>query len=146
MSYGKSWERYPIEEGQVWTDAKSGSKDSVADITKSLPSDMLEADMMYTGSPWSLGNVNMFNSKSVREYMNHFSEFYTPLLEHIINIKPKACFLEIGKQQFGTYLRLLSSMFEHVQSWEITYYGDKKCFLIRGGCSPTCYDYSGSDD
>lgn len=146
MSYGKSWERYPIEEGQVWTDAKSGSKVSVADITKSLPSYMLEADMIYTDSPWSLGNVNMFNSKAGRDYMNHFSEFYIPLLEHIKNINPKVCFLEIGKQELDTYLNLLKSAFKHVQVWGITYYGDKECFLIRGGNHRTCHDYSGKDD
>lgn len=146
MSYGKSWEIYPIEKEEIWIDKDSNSMLEVNDITHKLPIFMMDADMIYTDSPWSLGNVNMFNSKSGREYMNHFSEFYNPLLKHIKAINPKVCYLEIGKQELDTFFSLLSVVFEHVQSWKITYYGNKECYLLRGGINPVDFNYTGFDD
>lgn len=146
MSYGKSWEKYPIEENEIWVDKNSNSMLAVNDITKSLPEFMLAADMIYTDSPWTLGNANMFNSKSGRDYMNHFSEFYNPLLKHIKAIKPAVCFLEIGKQELDTFFSLLAVVYDHVQLWKITYYGDKECYLLRGSNECTDIDYSDNDD
>ena len=78
--------------------------------------------------------------------MNSFSEFFNPLLKHIKAINPKVCYLEIGKQELDTFFSLLAVVYEHVQSWKITYYGNKECYLLRGSNERIDFDYSGYDD
>lgn len=144
MEYGKSWEKYPIEPNETWSYSQSAI--AVCDITKSLPDFMYRADMIYSDTLWSLQNTNMFNKKADREYINLFSEFYNPLLRHIKDIKPKVCYLEIGKQELDTFFSLLAVVYTEVQQWKIKYYNKHDCFLLRGSNEATCFDFSNFDD
>jgi len=144
MSYGKSYEKYPINEGEIWNCNESSI--AVCDLTKSLPEFMLHADMLYCDPPWSLGNVNMFNSKAGREYMNSFNEFYDSLFENIKKIAPEVCYLEIGEKNRELYIQKLSELYPVVQDWQITYYKKNKCYLLRAAQSPTDFDFSNYDD
>jgi len=144
MSYGNYWEKYPIENGEIYSCGPS--KICVADITIGLPDYMLAADMIYSDTPWSLANINMFNSKAGRKHMETFAEFYTPLFDHIKTIKPLVCYLEIGKQELDLFRYLLGRLYGIVQQWEITYYGKQPCYLLRGGDRPTDFNFVGMDD
>jgi hypothetical protein len=142
--YGKSWERYPIERGEIWS--FNGSKISVADITESIPDYLTTADMVYCDPPWALNNTNMFNGKSGKSYINDFNEFLHPFFDAIDKINPDCCYIEIGKENFGLMLKGLNSLFDVVQYWNITYYGKNPSFLLRGGSSATDNDFTGKDD
>lgn len=145
MSYGNSWEKYPITEGEQWKFDKSII--SVNDITKGLPEYMLQADMIYCDPPWELKNVNMFNSKSGRAYMDHFNEFYEPLFFHIERINPKVCYLQVGKPSLEIFKDKLEQQFETVQIWDILYYRKHHCYLLRGGNDAGCdFDFTNIDD
>ena len=145
MSYGKSWEKYPIEENQVWH--HNGSMVSVNDITKGIPEYMLKADMIYCDCPWSLGNVNMFNRKAGREKMAGFSNFYNPMFEHIKSINPETVYLEIGERNKDLFIHKLSEMFCYVDDWQIKYYNKHLCYLIRASNTPhNGFDFTGIDD
>lgn len=144
MSYGNYWAKYPIEKAETWNCGIS--KIQVADITEQLPDFMLKADMIYSDTPWTLGNVNFFNKKAGRAYMNHFEEFFTPLFMHIAKINPKVCYLEIGKKEKERFIGLLKNKYPIVQDWEITYYNKNSCYLLRGGYTGTDFNFTGMDD
>ena len=144
MSYGKSHEKFPIETSEIWQ--YENSKIAVCDLTKELPEFMLTADMIYCDPPWSLGNVNMFNSKAGREYVNNFSEFYHPFFEHIKRINPEVCYVEVGKKNKSIYIQKLKGLYPHVQGWGITYYKKNPCYLLRAAQSSTNFDFNGYDD
>lgn len=146
--YGDSWEKYPIEEGEIWAEKASGSKVSVCDITKGLPDYMFDADMIYCDPPWSLGNANSFITKAGKtEHIHAFSDFYACLFSYILNVKAKSCYVEIGKQYRTVFEREMRQIYPSVLMWEITYYKKNPCFLIRGG-RHACHgvDFDGRDD
>ncbi len=145
MAYDNKHEKFPIEPGQIWKSQLA--QVSVCDITKSLPKYFDGADMIYSDPPWSLGNVNMFNSKAGREYMNNYSEFYQHLFIHIARINPRICYLEIGEQNVGLFLCELSKIYQKTQAWKIKYYKKHDCWLLRGSHeSYIDFDYTGLDD
>jgi len=147
--YGKSWEKYPIEDGETWVDRSNGSMVTVCDIIKGLPSHVFDADMVYSDPPWSLGNTNSFYTKAGKpdDYISDFRQFYNALFERIARIHPKACYLEIGKQHVARFELEMGRLFPEVQTWEIRYYGKNPCFLVRGGDRPAPdFDFTGMDD
>ena len=144
MSYGKSYEKFPINENEIWE--YDGSKIAVCDLTKGLPDFMLTADMVYCDPPWTLGNVNMFNSKAGREYIYDFAEFYTPFFEQIKKINPTVCYVEVGEKSRFTYAQKLLELYPSVQDWKITYYKKNPCYLLRAAQSATDFNFVGYDD
>jgi hypothetical protein len=145
MSYGKSWEKYPIEENEIY--AFGNSKVSIGDLTKDVHTYMLNADMIYSDPPWTIGNVNMFNSKAGREYINKFDEFTIPLFKAIALIKAKVCYIEVGKESLELYTNNLHRQYKYIQTWTITYYKTKECYLIRGSNEGfTDKSFEGLDD
>lgn len=142
--YGRDWESYQLQYGEIWS--SENARICNWDITKGVPEFMKVADMIYCDAPWTLGNVNMFNSKAGRGYMNDFSEFYVHLFSLIREICPRVCFLEIGKEELSTFKGQLEEIYRHVQVWQVTYYKKNKSYLIRGSDSPTDFDYKGLDD
>jgi len=145
--YGNSWEKYPIEVGEIWQDKKTGSKVSVCDLTDELPNYMMNPDMIYCDPPWNLGNANGFITKAGgANYLKSFKEFYSNLFLYISIARPWVCFVEIGRQNIEIFKMELSNIYPIVQIWPITYYRHNACFLLRGGISSTCYDFSGMDD
>ena len=144
-SYGTSYERYPINDHEIWE--YHGSKIAVCDLTKALPKFMYSADMIYCDPPWTLGNVNMFNTKGGRERMSDFEEFIDPFFRHIGNINPKTCYIQAGLKTREIFTEKLQQLqYPSIQYWFIKYYKKFPCILIRGGQLPTTLDYDGYDD
>lgn len=145
--YGDSWEKYPIEPGQVWEEEKTGSIFMVHDIMKGAPDIGIPPGMVYCDPPWNLGNANSFITKNnSKNYINKFSQFYEQLFSAIWWYNPTVCYLETGKQHVNDFQSEMKKIFPSVQTWEITYYKKNTCFLIRGAASPTTADYTGKDD
>jgi len=145
-TYGDSWERYPIEPGQVWMERTTGSKLAVVDIFHSMPGYMHEADMVYTDTPWNTGNINTFYTKAGLEERHTFEELVQVLLSYLSYTNPRVCYLEIGRQNAHHYRGLLRLLYPIVQEWPITYYRKNPMLLLRGGEEPQHYDFTGDDD
>jgi len=147
--YGKSWEKYPIGDGETWVDLVTGSMVTVCDIIHGMPEYMFDADMIYCDPPWSLGNTNSFYTKAgkTESYIHDFSEFYSALFARIAQINPRACYLEIGKRHADIFEREMGRLFPSVGIWEIRYYRKNPCLLVRGGERPSSsFDFTGLDD
>lgn len=145
--YGDSWEKYPIEPGEIWRDSVSQSMVSVNDIRDGIPGFIQHVDLMYTDPPWNQGNANSFVTKAgLERRVNSFEEFMWPLFDGIMKVIPEICYLEIGAQYFDEFVKRLSKIYPVVQQWGITYYRRNPSFLIRGGFEPTDLDFAGMDD
>lgn len=146
-NYGDSWEKYPIEPGQVWTEIKTGSQFAVHDITMPIPAFLCNADMVYCDPPWNMGNVNSFYTKNgTSPSIKEFSDFYNHLFSSVSQIKPQVCYLEIGKKHLSDFTEKMSDIFPVVQTWPVTYYRKNGSYLIRGGEKMTVFDFSYRDD
>jgi len=145
--YGDSWEKYPIQKGEVWLEEKTQSKLQVIDIFDELPQFMLDADFLYIDPPWTTGNINSFYTKAGIQKTHAFEDFADILFHRIQEISPNICFIEIGKQNLKLFLEKLHNIFQYVQYWEITYYKKHPSFLTRGSkISFTTQNYTGMDD
>ena len=144
--YGDSWEKYPIEEEEIWEDPMSLSRIAVADIRDQLPFE-IKAGMVYMDSPWNKGNVNSFITKAeMNSYIDSFEYFMDCLFCQISKIDPSVCYLEIGKQHKADFRSRMSELFSCVEEWEILYYKKNPCYLIRGANNTTEADFTGLDD
>lgn len=144
--YGDSWERFPIEPGEVWCEERTSSRIAVCDIFDDIPEFMNEADMIYTDPPWNTGNLRGFYTKSGSTTNHTFEEFCSALARHIHAIAPSVCYLEIGSQNRERFIEMLSSEFRAVQFWRITYYRKNPCWLVRGADRAVDFDFTGMDD
>ncbi|MDD3984108.1 MAG: hypothetical protein WC119_07380 [Synergistaceae bacterium] len=143
-TYGDSWEKYSIEAGQLW---RAGESQVAAhDLFDGLPDYMLEADLIYTDSPWNTGNINSFYTKAGIDESRTFEEFTKVLFHHIAAIAPVVCYLEIGKQNVELFKEAMADQYKAVQTWQVTYYRKKPSYLVRGSQTPTSFDFSGYDD
>ena len=147
-SYGDSWEKFPIREGEVWTEANTMSAVAVWDIFNGMPEFMLAADMVYCDPPWNLSNISSFYTKAGKSSIGgNYLCFANVLFEHIVKINPNVCYLEIGKQNINLFLSKFKEIFQYVQNWDVTYYKKNKSFLIRGSnIGETDVDFTGIDD
>jgi hypothetical protein len=146
-TYGNSWDKYPIEEGEVWCDPASSSKIAVANLRGDLPDFIADIDLLYCGFPWNQGNVNSFITKAgMDKYIKSYDEFMDSLFSKISLINPKVCYLEIGKRHKCDFMEQLTKQFPIVQVWKITYNRKNPCYLLRGGQSPVTFDFSGMND
>ncbi len=144
--YGDSWEKYPIEEDEIWQDPMSQSNIAVADLRNQLPFE-IKTEMVYMDSPWSKGNVNSFITKAgMSNYIDSFEYFMDCLFGHIKKIDPSVCYLEIGKQHKEDFIVRLASIYSCVEEWEIRYYKKNPCYLVRGADFITDTDFTGLDD
>jgi len=130
--YGKSWEKYPIEENEKWVDKNTQSELIVKDILKGLPESMYDVDMFYFDPPWSQSNITCFLTKAGKQYRIDYNEFIDVIFMYIENIQPKVVYMEIGKQNLNMILNKFNDIFEYVQHWQIKYYKKNPCYLIRG--------------
>lgn len=144
--YGDSWEKYPIEEGEIWQEPFSQSRIAVADLRNDLPFE-IEAELIYMDSPWNKGNVNSFITKAgMNSYIDSFEYFMDCLFGKIKQINPEVCYLEIGKQHKQDFIGRLNQLFPIVQDWQITYYKKNPCYLLRAGENVLEQDFTGLDD
>lgn len=144
--YGDSWEKFPIEHGQVWG-LPDVSRVAVHNIFDPLPSWMC-ADLVFVDPPWNLGNLNTFYTKAERsDYQNSFAAFADVLFQRIADIGANTAYIEIGNQNVDNWQERLSVMFPRVQRWPVTYYGKHPTNLLRGShIAPTGADYTGIDE
>lgn len=143
--YGDSWEKYPIRPGETWRETH-GSAVAVADLFEGVPSFMGNAEMVYSDTPWTTGNLKTFYTKAEKACRHTFDEFAEKVFQHIGWIRPKVCYLEIGRENVGIYERKLRNIYAVVQSWDIVYYRKHPMKLLRGGAALQAFDFTGMDD
>lgn len=146
--YGNAWEQYPIEECDEWGIKANGSKVAVHNIFEPLPDFMMTADLLFVDPPWNQGNVNSFYTKAGRtDYITDFSNFERVLFKRIKEINPHTCYLEVGFQAVDKWQDKLSSLYPHIQRWDVLYYKRNNCHILRGSrIAPLDYDYTGMDE
>lgn len=146
--YGDAWEKYPIKKNQIWIEENTLSKIMVRDLYNGLPYFMKKADMIYTDPPWGSGNLNSFYTKAgMKEVVKEFMDFIDVLFNCIKQINPKVCYLENGKKNADLIVSKMNKQFKYVEKWEITYYKDNPCYLVRGSnYSKSNFDFTGEDD
>lgn len=144
--YGDSWEKYPINKGEVWIEKRTNSYVAVLDLFDGLSDFMLEADLIYTDSPWNTGNMRGFYTKSGQKTRKTFYEFGETLFNHLASLAAPVCYLEIGKQNVDVFMKRLADIYPCIQSWPITYYRKNPSWLVRGGFEKTTFNFSGMDD
>lgn len=146
--YGDAWEQYPIECGDVWGIPDNGSKVTVHNIFEPLPEFMRSADLLFVDPPWNQGNVNTFYTKAGRtDYITDFSDFECVLFDRIKEISPHTCYLEVGFQAVDKWQGELSTIYPHIQRWDVLYYRRSPCYILRGSRLATIdYNYSGMDE
>ncbi len=149
--YGDSWERFPIETGQVW---RAGNNVvSARDLTHLDSLDFLgrtKFDMSYIDPPWNTGNINSFYTKAGFSERKQFNSFIEKLIVLIRKHSPYVNYLEMGKQNLE-YVKDL--IYRHngivTNVWKIKYYRKHDCYLIRYSFTyPDMldYDFTGMDD
>ncbi len=146
-AYGDSWERYPIEPGELWQENRTESRVMAHDLFDGLPDHMRQADMIYCDPPWNTGNINSFYTKAGIQQTREFPSFADLLFESIAIIKPTVCYLEIGKQNLAIFTDKLQHICPYVQTWPVTYYKRNRSYLLRGSWyAPTNVDFTDIDD
>lgn len=127
-NYDNAFERYPIAEGETAV-FDNGGRLKVHNIFNPLPAMMLSADLFFVDPPWNIGNLNSFYTKADRtDYQNDFEQFYTRLFACILQIAPKVCYVEVGKEYLPEFAMMLKKQYKHVTFYNSTYYHKKDCF------------------
>lgn len=98
----------------------------VHDITQPMPDFMLQADVVFCDPPCSPGNLHSFYTKADKNcHPNTLSELNESILNYLIKLNPKICFIETfvsNNWLFGALLEL----FPNVKKIESTYYHRKE--------------------
>lgn len=132
--YGEAYRRYPSYKGVIRFD--NGSIVKCHDIFNGIPDFMKSADVIFTDGPWNKGNIRSFYTKAelVPPREELFSDFKNALFEAIKKIKPRLCYLEIGKEYLAEYIIRMNEMYKYVTFYNSTYYHkkDNLCYIVRG--------------
>jgi len=143
--YGNSWEKYPIEPGEVWG-IENGSKIAVHNIFDKLPG-WMKADLLFVDPPWNQGNLSCFYTKADRNDYQEFEKFADVLFQRIVDIGADTAYIEIGNQMVFSWLKRLEFIFPYTQAWNVTYYKKYPTNIIRGSLlSKVDYDFTGIDE
>ncbi len=147
-NYGDAWEQYPIEPGEVWGVTATNSCVAVHNIFEPLPAFMRRADLLFVDPPWNKGNINSFYTKAGRsDYLDDFSIFEQVLFQRIAEIAPRTCYLEVGFQAVDKWQAQLSTLYPHIQRWDVLYYRRNPCHILRGSqVGELDFDYTGMDE
>lgn len=130
--YGKAYERFPCRGGTVCLE--DGSRLRVHDIFDPLPAFMRRADLIFTDSPWNTGNLRSFYTKAEQLTDRDFPAFMARLFDCIREIRPKVCYLEIGKEYLADYIMEMRKIYRYVTFYNSGYYHRKGayCYIVRG--------------
>ena len=146
--YGGAIDRYPVESGKEIHMA--GGILMAHDIFDPLPDFMRQADVIFTDSPWSLGNMKSFYTKAGMGFpdIDSFTAFYHRIFECIGDIRPRACYLEIGKEFLGEYLIEMKKIYRHVTLYNSMYYHKQSnyCYVVQGSDKRKNWHYDGLDE
>ena len=133
-NYGDAYVSDPIESGEraVWED---GSEVRVNDIFNPVPDYMKQADMVFVDPPWNRGNLKSFYTKAgIEDLPEDYRPFIERVFSYIDEIKPRTCYVEIGKEYLADFIILMRSRYKYVTFYNSSYYHNKKnkCYIIRG--------------
>ena len=148
-NYGDAYKRYPVKERQpvIFAD---GSTLMAHDIFDPLPGFMMSANVIFTDSPWNIGNMKSFYTKAEKRFpdVSFFDDFYHRLFECINSISPSTCYLEIGKEYLGEYMVEMKRIFPAVTVYNSTYYHrkDNLCYIVQGTRRRRNWHYDGMDE
>lgn len=129
--YGKSWEKFPVKEGEIWTETATGSKVAVHDIFDELPRFMRECDLIFSDPPYNAALLGGFYTKAKKRQDNFsdFRAFLNCLKTRIEQIAPETCYIEIGKQYVSAVENLLE--FPFVKKYPVFYDRKNPCWIVR---------------
>lgn len=149
--YGDSWEKFPIEDGQVWRVGKNTL--AVKDLTELNSLEFFGQnafDMSYIDPPWNTGNINSFYTKAGFQDKKEFNSFIEKLMLLVKTYSPKINYIEMGSQNLDYVKDLITQLNGIVtNTWKIKYYHKNPCFLIRysfDSPSKIDFDFTGIDD
>lgn len=132
-NYGDAFERFPIAFGKkaVLTD---GSVLSPGNIFDPLPAFMKSSDLLFCDPPWNQGNLNSFYTKAGRDDYSEFELFYKRLFLCVSAIRPKTCYIEVGKDYLAEFIMEMKQIFKSVTFYNSNYYHkpENHCYIIRG--------------
>jgi hypothetical protein len=131
--YGGAYLRHPIKEKRVCFD--DGSIVQPHNIFEPPPEFMAGADVLFVDPPWNVGNLNSFYTKAGRtDHQDNFKEFMQRLFVCIAWIRPKVCYLEVGKEHLADFVMGLRDIYRHVTFYNSTYYhkAENFCYVVRG--------------
>lgn len=147
-NYGDAYLRHPVDPGREIHVA--GGILMVHDIFDPLPAHMLKADVIFTDSPWNIGNMRSFYTKAdiPAPDIDGFERFYKRLFECIAQIRPRACYLEIGKEFLGEYMVEMKKMYKAVTVYNSTYYHKRTnlCYVVQGTSKRINHRFDGMDE
>lgn len=133
--YGKSYERFPMNDGRTWESTDGKIQLAVHDLRNGLHPIHNGADCVFVDPPWNLGNVNTFITKAdLKSYERDFEQFMKTLFSVIDKISPQVLYVEMGKQNLALVKRMMEQRFKRVEVFNSYYYHAKKnvCFILRG--------------
>lgn len=146
--YGNSWEKFPIEEGQIWK-LENGSKIAVHDIFNPIPS-WMHADLVFTDLPYTTGQIKSYYSKAEllppNPYCLEIEKFISVVFDRINFIGAKTVYIEIGSENIDIVELFMKEIYPCVQRWPVLYYRKHPTNIIRGGLSPPPLDLKGIDE
>lgn len=145
-AYGDSWDKFPIEQGQVWGLA-NGSRVAVHNLFEPLPL-WMRPDLLFIDPPWNLGNVNTFYTKAGRsDYLKNFADFSDAVFLRIAEMMPRTAYIEIGNQNVDDWYAKLGRLYPHLQRWPVVYYRKHPTNIIRGSLTGIIeHDFTGIDE
>ena len=146
--YGDAYKRFPVKQDKTIA-LSDGSFLMARDITEGIPEFMKKADVIFTDSPWNMGNLRSFYTKAEREMpLDSFIKFYDVLFESIGDIRPRVCYLEIGKEYLGDCLNRMGKIYDKVTFYNSTYYHKKEnlCYVVQGSDKKKNWKYDGIDE
>ncbi|SFE92675.1 hypothetical protein SAMN02910278_02092 [Peptostreptococcus sp. D1] len=146
--YGGVYKKYNLIEDEIYKINNIG-KVMVHDITKGLPEFMKEADVLFVDPPWNKSNLNTFYTKADKDYrLESFKFFYEHLFNSIKQIKPKICFIEIGKENLHNFIIEMKKIYKYVTFYNSTYYHkkDRLCYIVQGSNKRINYHLDGMDE
>lgn len=133
-NYGDAYLSNPIQPGQraVWS---NGSEVRVNNIFDPVPDYLKQADLVFVDPPWNRGNLYSFYTKAERsDYPDDYESFVDRVFTYIREIKPKICYIEIGKEFLADFIMMMRAQFKYVTFYNSSYYHkrDNKCYIVRG--------------
>lgn len=146
-NYGDAYLRHPCDRGIIEFD--DGSMVCAHDIFNPLPEFMGNADLIFTDSPWNTGNLKSFYTKAgIDPSGQAFERFYHRLFECVAEIRPKVCYLEIGKEYLANYIVEMRRLYPAVTFYNTTYYhaSSNLCYVVRGGAKRAKRPFDNMDE
>lgn len=143
-TYDGSIARFPAKPGEAWQ-CQRGTV-MVHDLYRGLPDFMTAADCVFVDPPYGLAAENSYRTKAgARGRSVSYEGFLGALFRAIDRIAPATLFVECGAA-LAAITRGLAARFAHVERYRSTYYRTHPCWIVRGGGTPSPFDYSGLDE